>query len=63
MIKQVVKSPEGEYEFSANVTQEEFDFIFGCGVNFLLQSGAIAVNGEEEEDEEDNPEQYKMDMN
>ena len=55
LVKQIVKGADGDYEFSANVTQEEFDFIFGVGINYLLQEGAMSqedyIEGEEYDDE------------
>jgi hypothetical protein len=62
-IKHVVKGPEGDYEFSANVTQEEFDYIFGAGINWLLQEGAMAQEEAEDDDDEFEDQQINMKLN
>lgn len=57
LIKKIIETEDGNYEFSANVTAEEFQYFFAIGVNFLLQEGAIAVEGSDEEEEFDDPQQ------
>ncbi len=63
-IKHIVQTASGTYELNGEIEQEEFDYIFSLGLNVLLQQGAIATSGmEEEEDFEEEDPQYKMDLN
>ena len=64
LVKHIVKNETGIYEFTGEMGEDEYNFIFGAGINLLLQEGAMVLNGEYEtyEDEEEEK-QYNMDLN
>jgi len=40
-IKKSLETPEGNVEFSGEISSDELDLILTVGLNFLLQQGAI----------------------
>jgi len=50
-VKQVIKTERGEYTFQGELSQEEFDFIFGAGMGYLLETGAMVLAQENDEEE------------
>ena len=64
LVKHVVKNETGTYELTAEMGEDEYNFMLSAGINLLLQEGAMVLNGEYEtyEDEEEEK-QYNMDLN
>lgn len=55
-IKKSIKTKDGTVMFKGELSPEEYDFVLSVGLNTLIEQGAIAMQGAEEEltlDEDD----------
>jgi hypothetical protein len=41
LIEKTLKTKDGSYRFSGEITEQEHDFILSVGLNELLQNGAL----------------------
>ena len=60
------KNKEGNYEVTVELVEEEYNYLFGVGLNYLVQEGAISLNGEpyeEDYEDEEDEKQSNMDLN
>jgi hypothetical protein len=51
-IEKTIETPEGGVKFQGELTQEEVDLVLSCGLNWLMQQGALPLVIKKEEGEQ-----------
>ena len=53
-IEKTIETPEGGVKFQGELTAEEFDLVVSCGLNWLMQQGALPLVIQKEEGQQVN---------